>query len=177
LSGFGANQKLGFSSVALAIFPVDLQDWLTPEDYDFRMKTLFKWPHFVLLAVPLIVMFGAHAVPGKPLVQSERPSTAQTTTARPSNGPDCSGSWPTTMAFALLKNQGIANDQKIDFSKTKTVRLASEKTGKDLYHQVYDVTFTEYSGRTIEAIAVHDASYVECSMTGVELFVVSQRLK
>ena len=62
------------------------------------------------------------------------------------------------MAFVLLKNEGITNNEKIDFSKTETVRLASEKTGKDLWHQVYDVTFTEYSGRRIEAIAVHDAS-------------------
>jgi hypothetical protein len=80
------------------------------------------------------------------------------------------------MAFVLLKNAGITNNDKIDFSKTKTVRLASEKIGKDLWHQVYDVTFTEYSGRTLEAIAVHDASQEECSITGVELYIVSQHL-
>ena len=80
------------------------------------------------------------------------------------------------MAFVLLKNAGMTNNENIDFSKTKTVRLASEKTGKDLYHQVYDVTFTEYSGRTIEGIAIHDASDEECSMTGIELFVVSYHL-
>jgi hypothetical protein len=121
-------------------------------------------------------MLLAHAVPGKLLGQSERPSSTHNAVGRPSNGPDCSGSWPTSMAFVLLKNAGIADNQKTDFSKTKTVRLASEKTGKDLWHQVYDVTLTEYSGHTIEAIAVHDASQEECSMTGVELFVVSQRL-
>jgi hypothetical protein len=80
------------------------------------------------------------------------------------------------MAFVLLKNADITTNSKIDFSKTQTVRLASEKIGKDLYHQVYDVIFTEYSGRTIESIAVNDASHEECSMTEVELFVVSQRL-
>ncbi len=121
-------------------------------------------------------MLVAHGVPGKPLAQSERPSTTHNAAARLSNGPDCSGGWPTDMAFVLLKNAGITKNQKIDFSKTKTVRLASEKTGKDRYHQVYDVIFTEYLGRTIEAIAVHDASHEECSMTGVELFLVSQHL-
>ena len=70
----------------------------------------------------------------------------------------------------------MANNENVDFSKTKTVRLASEKTGKDLYHQVYGVTFTEYSGRTIEDIAIHDASDEECSMTGIGLFVVSYHL-
>jgi len=80
------------------------------------------------------------------------------------------------MTFVHLKNAGITNNDKIDFAKTKTVRLASEKIGKDLYHQIYDVKYTEKSGKIIEAIAVHDASQEECSMTGVDVFVVSQHL-
>lgn len=103
-----------------------------------------------------------------------------TTVARPQaekiNGPDCSGSWPTNMTFVHLKNAGLADNSSIDFSKTKTSRLASEKVGKDLWHQVYDVIFTKKSGETIEVIAVHDASLEECSMSGVEVFVVSSHL-
>ena len=94
----------------------------------------------------------------------------------PAKDPDCSGGWPTDMTFVHLKNAGITDNDQIDFSKTKTVRLASEKIGKDLFHQVYDVKYTEKSGRIIEAIAVHDASQAECSMTGVDVFVVSQHL-
>jgi len=75
-----------------------------------------------------------------------------------SHGPDCSGGWPTNMAFVHLKNEGITTNDKIDFSKTNYVR------------------FTEKSGNSIEAIAVHDASPEECSMTGVEVFVVSKHL-
>lgn len=90
------------------------------------------------------------------------------------HGPDCSEGWPTNMAFVQLKNAGITTNDKVDFSKTKTVRMASEQIGKDLYHQVYYVRFTETSGNTIEAIAVHDASQEECSMTGVEIFVVNK---
>src|SRR5258707_8486476 len=74
----------------------------------------------------------------------------------PAKEPDCSGGWPTAMAFVHLKNAGITDNDEIDFSKTKTVRLASERIGKDLYHQVYDVKYTEKSGRIIEAIVVHD---------------------
>jgi hypothetical protein len=92
------------------------------------------------------------------------------------HGPDCSGTWPTNMAFVHLKNAGITDNSKVDFSKTKTVRLASERIGKDLFHQVYDVNFTEKTGSVIEVIAIHDASYEECSMTGVEVFVVSRHL-
>jgi hypothetical protein len=89
-------------------------------------------------------------------------------------GPNCGEGWATPMTFAHLKNAGITNNEKVDFSKTKTTRLASETIGKDLYRQVYHVQFTEKSGNVIEAIAVHDASSQECSMTGVEVFVVSQ---
>jgi hypothetical protein len=96
--------------------------------------------------------------------------------AEKTHGPDCSGGWPTNMAFVHLKNAGLADNYSVDFSKTKTVRLASEKVGKDLWHQVYHVTFTKKSGDAIDAIAVHDASQEECSMTGVEVFVVSKHL-
>jgi hypothetical protein len=96
--------------------------------------------------------------------------------AEQARGPDCSGGWPTNMALVQLKNAGVADNDSVDFSKTKTVRIASEKVGKDLWHQVYHVTFTKKSGDAIDAIAVHDASQEECSMTGVEVFVVSQHL-
>jgi hypothetical protein len=92
------------------------------------------------------------------------------------HGPDCSGGWPTDMAFVHLKNAGLVDNESIDFSKTKTLRLASENAGKDLWHQVYQVTFIKKSGAVLEAIAVHDASQEECSMSGVEVFVVSQHL-
>jgi hypothetical protein len=92
-------------------------------------------------------------------------------------GPDCSGSWPTNMAQATLKSAGLLNNSEIDFAKTQTSRLASEMIGKDLWHQVYFVTFFKRSGDKIQAIVVHDASSEECSMTGVDVYVVSRVLK
>lgn len=103
------------------------------------------------------------------------PVIAQSPTGK-AHGPDCSGRWPTTMTFVHLKNAGLADNSAIDFSKTKTVRVASEKIGNDLWRQVYHVTFTKKSGDAIDAIAVHDASQEECSMSGVEVFVVSNHL-
>ena len=91
-------------------------------------------------------------------------------------GPDCSGGWPTNMTFGHMKNAGLVDNSSIDFSKTKTIRLASQKIGKDLWHQVYEVTYTKKSGETIEAIAIHDASSEECSMTGVDVYVISRHL-
>jgi hypothetical protein len=92
------------------------------------------------------------------------------------NGPDCSGGYPTNLAQGLLKNAGLLKNQDVDFSKTKTIRLASESLGKDLWHQVYLVTFFKQGGGAIEAIVLHNASQEECSMTGVHVFVVSERL-
>jgi tRNA(Met) C34 N-acetyltransferase TmcA len=92
------------------------------------------------------------------------------------HGPDCSGGWPTKMSFVELKNAGLVDNESIDSSKTKTVRVASERIGKGLWRQVYHVTFTKRSGDRIDAIAVHDASDEECSMSGVEVFVVCRHL-
>lgn len=50
------------------------------------MGTRFKWLFSVLVAVP--VMLVAHAVPDKPLAQSERPSTTHSAAGRPSSGYD-----------------------------------------------------------------------------------------
>jgi hypothetical protein len=80
------------------------------------------------------------------------------------------------MAFVHLKNAGITDNDKLDFTKTKVVRLASEKIGNDLYRQLHRVTFTEKSGRITEVITSNDASSQECSMSGVEVYVVSKRL-
>jgi hypothetical protein len=61
-------------------------------------------------------------------------------------GPDCSGGWPTNMTFVNLKNARMIKSGEIDFSKTRSSRIASEKIGKDLYRQVYDIRFTDKSG-------------------------------
>lgn len=49
--------------------------------------------------------------------------------------PECSGveRWATSMAFVHLKNAGITDNQKLDFTKTKTARQASEQIDDDLY--------------------------------------------
>jgi hypothetical protein len=92
--------------------------------------------------------------------------------------PNCAGvnRWATSMAFVHLKNAGLTDNEKLDFTKTETVRLASEKVGTDLYRQLHYIVFTEKAGATIEVITMNDASNEECSMSGVEVFVVSKRL-
>ena len=92
--------------------------------------------------------------------------------------PDCSGvnRWATNMAYAQLKNEGIVTPEAVDFTKTITKRIASEKIGDDLYKQVHHVVFTLKNSSTIKVITVNDASSEECSMSSVEIYVVSKQI-
>ncbi|WP_257825102.1 hypothetical protein [Burkholderia glumae] len=89
--------------------------------------------------------------------------------------PACA-TWPTNIAIASLKNVGITDQTKLDESKTKAVLLASEKIGKDLYRQIYNITYYEKSGAKIQVITRSEASSTECSMSGVDVYVVSQKI-
>jgi hypothetical protein len=80
------------------------------------------------------------------------------------------------MAFVHLKNARLTNNERLDFTKTITSRLASEKIGPDLYRQVHHVVFTEKAGGKLEVVTVNHASSEECSMSGVQVFVVSRQL-
>lgn len=81
--------------------------------------------------------------------------------------PDCTGveRWPANLVESAVVDSGFADRDMLDYNKTKVVRLASEKIGKDLYRQVHRVTFVKKSGESIMAIVVSDASHEDCSMT------------
>jgi hypothetical protein len=89
--------------------------------------------------------------------------------------PDCA-SWPTNMALVHLKNAGLIDIPSVIEAQTKAVRLASEKIGKDLHQQVYDITFHTKDGKTIEVITKSRASSEECSMSGVDVYVVAKKI-
>jgi hypothetical protein len=90
--------------------------------------------------------------------------------------PRCDGpeNWAAGMTQATLKNAGLLDNSEIDFTKTRVIRIASEKIGKDLYRQVHRIIFTRSAGGTIEVIAVNDASHAECSASGVEIFLIDR---
>lgn len=98
--------------------------------------------------------------------------------------PDCtySNAWPEAMAYGQLMDAKLIDRDLLNFDKISSVRLASEKIGKDptfnkdLYRQVHRIEFVEHSGKTLTVITVHNASHVECSMSDVDVYVVSRRL-
>jgi hypothetical protein len=92
--------------------------------------------------------------------------------------PDCTNpdSWPAAMAFTHLKNDGVVNNDELDFKKTRVTRLASEKIGRDLYRQIHLVQFIGKSGKPVDVITVNEASSQECSMSGVDVYLITKRL-
>ena len=92
--------------------------------------------------------------------------------------PDCSGTerWPTMMAFVQMKNDGITDNNKINFEKTKTIRIASEEIEGGLYKQVHKIEFYEKGGVMYDIITINNSSHQECSMSAVEVYVVSKKL-
>ncbi len=92
--------------------------------------------------------------------------------------PDCAkaDAWPAGMAFTHLKNAGELDNSVLDFSKIKVTRLASEKIGKDLYRQVHLVKFVKHSGEDLLAMTVNEVSSQECSMSKVDVYLVSKQL-
>lgn len=92
--------------------------------------------------------------------------------------PYCNGieNWATSIAYTSLKDDGVVTPETIDYSKTVTKRLTSEKISKGLYKQVHHILFTLKSGATVQVITVNDASNEECSMSDVDVYVISKKL-
>jgi hypothetical protein len=92
--------------------------------------------------------------------------------------PACStqNSWAPSMAFVHLKNAGLTDNAKTDFSKVLVQRIASQRIGRDLYRQVHNVKLPQSDGTSLEVITVNDASTQECSMGAVDVYVVGRKL-
>ena len=86
-------------------------------------------------------------------------------------GPDCY-SWPMNMSEVWFQNAGIVDIKNLDESKTKITLLASEKKAKGLYTQIYHFIFYDEKGNTYETITKNDASYKECSMSDVDVYLI-----
>ena len=90
-------------------------------------------------------------------------------------GPDCD-SWPMNISEGWLQNAGIVDVINLDESKTKITLLASEKKAKGLYTQIYHFIFYDSIGNSYEIITNNDASYKECSMSDVDIYLISKRV-
>ena len=92
--------------------------------------------------------------------------------------PNCTSpdAWPSGMAFVHLKKAGLVDDQVIDNSKTRVRLITSEKIGRNLFRQVHLVQFSVKKGEQLSAITVNEVSSQECSMSKVDVYLVSKQL-
>ena len=92
--------------------------------------------------------------------------------------PHCSDTdaWPTGMAYTHLKNAHIIEPENLDWERTITTRIASQKIGNDLYIQVHMIKFFTKDGESFTTIAVNEASNIECSMSNIDLYIISKIL-
>lgn len=89
------------------------------------------------------------------------------------SAPDCY-SWPMNIAKGWLKNERIVDIVDLDESRTQRKRLASEKKADEVYTQVYHFTFYDKRGTTYDVITQSDGSYQECSLSDVNVFLISK---
>lgn len=87
--------------------------------------------------------------------------------------PGCT-SWPMNMAEVWMKNEKIVDIADIDETKTESKLLAIEKHGKGEYTQIYHFVFHDKNGKKYEVITQNDASANECSLSDVNVFLVSK---
>jgi hypothetical protein len=91
--------------------------------------------------------------------------------------PDCAyqGGFPSSVAHTYLRNAGFFKPGEVNIGKSVTTRLASEKIGKNLYHQVHLVKFIRTSGKEFSVITVSDGSREECSLSDVVVYLISKQ--
>ncbi|PLZ00606.1 hypothetical protein CY652_20150 [Burkholderia sp. WAC0059] len=53
--------------------------------------------------------------------------------------------------------------------------IAIQKIGKDLYKQVFDITLYSKSGEQFHVVTVNNVSSQECSISGVDIYLVSRK--
>ncbi|CAE1143035.1 hypothetical protein [Serratia sp. Tan611] len=87
--------------------------------------------------------------------------------------PGCT-SWPMNMAEVWMKNEKIVDIADIDEAKTESKLLAIEKHDKGEYTQIYHFVFHDKNGNKYEVITQNDASAEECSLSDVNVFLVSK---
>lgn len=92
--------------------------------------------------------------------------------------PDCAypDGWSASMASGYLRNAGLLDTSQVDFKKSTVTQIASQRIGKDLYRQIQLVRFVKQNGGVVQAVTTHDASHVECSMSGVDIYPVLNKL-
>jgi hypothetical protein len=77
--------------------------------------------------------------------------------------------------YVSLKNAGMLDPDSVDFHHATSRTIASQAIGKNLWRQVFHVTWPLKSGKNFEAIVVENVSNDECSMSEPQIFLISRQ--
>ncbi|MCC8400850.1 hypothetical protein LJ655_02890 [Paraburkholderia sp. MMS20-SJTN17] len=98
--------------------------------------------------------------------------------AEPGSYPPCGDRFPAYVAEMAVRKTDILS---LDFDRTKTraVRLASEKIGiyedgEPMWRGVYQITFEERNGNKIKVVAVYGIGESECTIRDEPFRIVSK---
>ena len=82
--------------------------------------------------------------------------------------------YPMNVAQVWLKNSKIVDIKDLNLDKTMGEKLSSEKIKKNLWNNVFRFIFTDKSNNKYELITRNVTSYEECSISDVEIYMVSK---
>jgi hypothetical protein len=96
----------------------------------------------------------------------------------PKNGPDCSGPehYPASVAFGAMKNERLLTNYNVLWKQVRSRTIASQQIGKNLWRQVFKVTYPLTTGRSVQAVVVEEVSTDECSMSEPQIYLISKAL-
>ncbi|APA88316.1 hypothetical protein BJG93_23355 [Paraburkholderia sprentiae WSM5005] len=101
--------------------------------------------------------------------------------AEPGPYPPCGDRFPACVAqMALRKTDILSLD--FDATKTRAVRLASEKIGKyedgePMWRGIYQIAFEERNGNKIKLVDVYEIGELECTISDEQFLIVSKQLQ
>ena len=89
------------------------------------------------------------------------------------NNNDCHR-YPMKVSKGWLQNNNIVSIQDLNLDKTMGEKLSSEKIKKNLWNNVFRFIFIDKSNNKYELITRNVASDEECSISDVEIYMISK---
>ena len=75
-----------------------------------------------------------------------------------------------------MKDAGLLTNYNVKWKDIRSRTIASQRIGKNLWRQVFRVTYPLTTGQRLEAIVVEEVSFDECSMSEPQIFLISKAL-
>ena len=82
--------------------------------------------------------------------------------------------YPMNVVQVWLKNSKIIDISNLNFDKTMGEKLSSEKIRRNLWNNIFHFVFVDNNNNSYEIITRNIASNEECSISDVEIYMISK---